>query len=142
MLQKLCAVIINDALHHSLERKIVDSAKLEKPVGIYLISVWMVINVLIMALLIPGDSADLNNYIEVILWIVSIGGLLTMRKVGAALAIVVLCVTLSTSMGIFLLAYYNNLMTEPVAYINALRMILNALAIVYMFRGVFANKFK
>ena len=108
----------------------------------YLIIAWMAINLLLMVLLIPGDSADLNNYIELILWSASIVGLWTMKKAGAALSTSVLCITLSTSMGIVLLAYYNNLMLEPVAYINALRIVINAAIIFYMFKNIFANKYK
>ena len=102
----------------------------------------MIVNIVLFALLIPGDPTDLNNYIEVILWVVSIAALFTMRKAGAAFATVVLCMTLSTSMGIVLLAYYNNLVMEPVAYVNALRIAINALAVVYMFKNIFAGKFK
>ncbi len=113
-----------------------------KTTATYLIIVWMTINILLLILMIPGDSADLNNYIELILWIVSIAGLWTMKKWGAALTTAVLCITLSTSMGNVLLTYYNNLMTEPVAYVNALRIIINAAIIVYLFKNIFAKKFK
>ena len=102
----------------------------------------MVINIIVFALLIPGDSTDLNNYIEPMLLGASIVGLLSMRKAGAAFATTTLCISLSTSMGILLLAYYENLMTQPVAYLNALRILLNAAAIVYMFKLIFANKFR
>jgi hypothetical protein len=102
----------------------------------------MVINTAIMLILIPGDPTDLNNYLEPILWVVSLIGLFTMTKAGAALATSVLCITLSTSVGIVFLAYYVNLMTEPVAYINVIRIAINAVAIVYMFKSIFAGKFK
>ena len=110
-------------------------------VGIYVVAVWMVINVLLLALLIPGDLPDLNNYIEVILFVAGIIGLLTMKKAGAAFATVVLTITLSTSMGIVLLSYYSNLTTEPVFYINALRIAINAALIVYMFKTIYAGKY-
>jgi hypothetical protein len=116
----------------------------EKPrrtIGIYLLLAWMVGNVAIFLLLIPGDSTDINNYVELVLWVGSAAGLLTMKKAGAALAVAVLCVTLGTSMGIVLLAYYNGLMMEPVAYINALRIVVNAVGAAYLFKLIFANKF-
>ncbi|MFA5365858.1 MAG: hypothetical protein WC325_11815 [Candidatus Bathyarchaeia archaeon] len=113
-----------------------------KTAATYLILAWMAINLLLMVLLIPGDIEDANNYVELILWSASIVGLWTMKKAGAALTTAVLCITLSTSMGIVFLAYYNNLMLEPVAYINALRIVINAAIIVYMFKNIFANKYQ
>ncbi len=114
----------------------------QRPAGIYLIIVWMIINIAVFALLIPGDSTDLNNYIEPILLSISIVGLLSMKKAGAAFATAVQSISLSTSMGILLLAYYQNLVTEPVAYLNILRIILNAISVVYLFKLIFANKFR
>jgi len=102
----------------------------------------MIVNIAVFALLIPGDSTDLNNYIEPILLGISIAGLFSLKKAGAAFATATLCISLSTSMGIVLLAYYQNLMTEPVAYLNILRIILNAVSIVYLFKLIFANKFR
>jgi hypothetical protein len=113
-----------------------------KSIGIYLIIIWAVINLLMMLLLIPGDAEDINNYLEVILWGLSIPALLVMRKTGAAFAIVTLCITLSTSMGILLLAYYEGMLAEAVGYVNALRIIINIIAIIYMFKLVFAGKFR
>lgn len=113
-----------------------------RPLGIYLLIAWMTINVLLFLILIPGDAADVNNYIEVILWTTAIASLLTMHKAGAAYTISVLCITLSTSMGIILLAYYEGMLTEPVGYINVLRIIVNIAAVVYLFKLVFANKFR
>ena len=88
-------------------------------------------------LLIPGDSQDPNNYIELMLWIPSITGLWLMKKWGAALTIATLCVTLGTSMGIVI--YYPSL--EAYALVNSLRIIVNVVGIVYLFRLVFAGKF-
>jgi hypothetical protein len=118
-----------------------EKQKPTKTPSIYLIIAWMTINLIMMILLIPGDSADVNNYIELILWAAAIMGLWSMKKAGAATATTVLCITLSTSMGIVLLAYYSNLMLEPVAYINTLRIAINTAIIVYMFKNIFANKF-
>jgi hypothetical protein len=122
----------------------------KRPSGIYIVVVWLVINIAVFALLIPGDTADLNNYIEPVLLAVSIVGLLLMKKVGAAFATATLCISLSTSMGIVLLNYYslptaetsevvNTLLTA--AGINALRIALNVVAVVYLFKLIFANKF-
>jgi hypothetical protein len=114
----------------------------KRPVGIYLIIVWMAINLVLLALMIPGDHSDLNNYIEPILWAASMAGLLTMKKAGAAFATSVLCITLSTSMFNVLIAYYTGNTGEPVAYVNALRIVINAVTVVYMFKSIFAGKFK
>ncbi len=109
---------------------------------IYLIVVWMVLNVALFALMLPGDPNDINNYIEPILWVFSIVGLLSMRKAGAALTVSVMCITLSTSMGIILLAYYAGAIGEAVTYVNALRIVINSAIIVYLFKAIFAGKFK
>ncbi|TFH23624.1 hypothetical protein E4G67_02885 [Candidatus Bathyarchaeota archaeon] len=45
---------------------------------------------------LSGDTADLNNWIEIALWITSIAGVLSYRKWGFAFAIFTLSYTLST----------------------------------------------
>jgi hypothetical protein len=90
------------------------ASKPKRPIGIYLIVVWMALNILLLALMIPNDPADLNNYIEPILWIASIIGLLSMKKFGAALTTSVLGITLGTSMWNVLIAYYTGNIGEPV----------------------------
>jgi hypothetical protein len=102
----------------------------KKPAGIYLLLVWMVLNVALLLLMIPGDSQDPNNYVELILWIPSIAGLWLMKKWGAALTIATLCITLSTIMGIIM--YYPSLETYA---------LVNTIGIVYLFRRVFSGKF-
>ena len=87
--------------------------------------------------IIPGDFEDPNNYIELMLWIPSIVGLLLMKKWGAALSISTMCTTLGTSMGIVL--YYPSL--EAYALINSLRIVVNLVGVVYLFKLVFAGKF-
>ncbi len=119
-----------------------EPAKSSRTLGVIVIAVWMILNLVLLALMIPGDLPDINNYIEVALWIAAAAGLLSMRKAGAAFAIAVLCITLSTSMGNVLLAYYYNVIGEPVAYVNALRIALNAVAIIYMFKQIFTGKFR
>ena len=94
----------------------------------------MTLNIALMTLVIlNGDAADLNNWIEIALWATSIAGLLTMRKWGVAFAIFTLTYTLSTSVGI--LIYYQ-------VWINAIRIIVNVPIIIYLFRTLFDNKFK
>ena len=102
--------------------------------AMFAVTFWMVINILLMILLIAnGDWQDLNNYIEIALWATAIPTLLSMKKWGAAFAIFTLSYTLSTSMGI--LIYYQ-------VWINALRVIINAAIIIYLFRTLFEGKFK
>jgi hypothetical protein len=102
----------------------------------------MILNIILFALMLPQDSTDINNYIELILWATSIAGLLSMRKAGVALTICILCITLSTSMGIILLAYYAGAIGQAVTYVNALRIAVNLAAVVYLFKGIFAGEFK
>ena len=114
----------------------------KRPVWLYFVLVWMVLNLVLLALMIPGDSTDLNNYVEVILWAASIGLLATMRKAGAAFAISVLCITLGTSMFNVFIGYYENLLNEPFVYVNALRIAVNVVVVAYLFKAVFDGKFK
>ncbi len=108
-------------------------SKSNRTLPIYLIAVWMAINVLLMLLILAGgDYMDLNNWIELGLWSLSIAGLLSMKKWGIAFATFTLCYTLSTSVGIII--YYQ-------VWLNALRVIINIPVIIYMFRTIFAVKF-
>jgi hypothetical protein len=101
---------------------------------VYPIVVWMILNILLMALsLLNGDTADLNNYIEIILWVGSIAGILSSRKWGLAFAIFTLTYTLSTSVGI--VVYYG-------IWINAIRVATNIPIIIYLFRELFEGKTK
>jgi hypothetical protein len=94
----------------------------------------MVLSIVVVTIsLLVGDTADLNNWIEIVLWITSIIGVLSMRKWGVAFSIFTLSYTLSTSMGIVI--YYQ-------IWINVLRIILNIPIIIYLFRELFAGKFK
>ena len=97
----------------------------------YLIILWMVTNIVLLLLLLPADYMDLNNWIELGLWISSIGALLSMRKWGIAFATFTLIYTLSTSVSI--LIYYQ-------VWLNALRVIINAAVIVYLFKSLLENK--
>ena len=94
----------------------------------------MALNILLVIVLIAsGDEEDFNNWIEIGLWASSIAGLLSMKKWGAAWTTFTLIYTLSTSMGIVI--YYQ-------IWLNAARVIVNAIIIVYMFKSIFENKFK
>jgi hypothetical protein len=98
---------------------------------VFAIAFWMAINIFLMITLITnGDWQDLNNWIEIALWAVSIPALLSMKKWGVAFAVFTLIYTLSTSMGI--LIYYQ-------IWINALRVIINATIIIYLFRRIFSK---
>ena len=110
----------------------------QRPPLIFLVAFWMAINIFLMiTILLNGDVADPNNWLEIALWAVSIGGLLSMRKWGVAFAIVTLVYTLSTSVGI--LSYY--LLVTPEVWPNALRVAINIPIIVYLFRGLFKGKY-
>jgi hypothetical protein len=112
---------------------------IKRPSLMFAIAFWMAINFFLMITLIAnGDAADLNNWIEIALWAISIPSLLLMRKWGGAFATFTLIYTLSTSVGI-LIYYYPN---SPEVWPNALRVIINAAIIIYLFRALFKNKFK
>lgn len=97
---------------------------------------WMVVNAsfMILELTVFGDYKDLNNSIELTLWILSIIGLYLTKKWGAALTIFALCYTLSASTG--------NVIYYSLWAINGPRIIINTAAIIYMFRLIFKNKFR
>ena len=97
----------------------------------YSIVFWMVINIVLMLLLLPSDYMDLNNWIELGLWALSIGGVLSKRKWGYAFAIFALSYTLSTSVGIII--YYQ-------IWLNGIRVIINVPIIAYLFKLVFGEK--
>ncbi len=98
---------------------------------LYAVTAWMLINTALMVLLVVnGDYMDLNNWIEIALWITAIPAVLSAKKWGFAFAIFVLAYTLSTSVGILL--YYQ-------VWINALRFI-NVPIAIYLFKQLFENK--
>lgn len=100
----------------------------------YVLTAWAAINILLIVLLtLSGDWADLNNYIEVTLWVLMIPALFSGKKWGAAFAIVVLVYTLSTSVGI--LIYYQ-------VWLNAVRVAVNIPAAVILFKAIFDGKFR
>lgn len=101
---------------------------------LFAIVVWMIVNILLMVTLIAsGDAEDLNNWIEISFWVISIPAILSTKKWGVAFAIFVLIYTLSTSVGI--LIYYQ-------IWLNAIRVIINLPIIIYLFNSFFHGKFK
>jgi hypothetical protein len=102
---------------------------LRRQPAFYAIAAWMAINILLMVMIIvSGDVEDLNNWIEIGLWVTAIPALLSTKKWGVAFALFVLIYTLSTSMGI--LIYYQ-------VWLNAVRVIINAAAVAYLFNAIF-----
>ena len=121
--------IIPKLIH--LEKPMTQTTK--RPAVMFAIAFWMAINIFLMITLIAsGDWQDLNNWIEIALWAISIPAVLSMKKWGVAFAIFTLIYTLSTSMGI--LIYYQ-------VWINALRVIINAAIIIYLFRRIFQEAY-
>ncbi len=106
---------------------------------LYAIVVWMVLNIILMvSSILGGDVQDLNNYIEIALWVAAIASLLSLRKWGFAFAIFTLTYTLSTSVGI--LIYY--LAVSPSVWPNIIRVLINVPLIVYLFKAIFEGRTK
>ena len=106
-------------------------AKTQRLPVIYAIVAWMILSIIIVTLsLLSGDTADLNNWIEIAIWITSIAGVLSSRKWGFAFAIFTLSYTLSTSMSNVI--YYG-------IWINAIRVIINIPITIYLFRRIFSK---
>ena len=85
----------------------------------------MAVNVLLMLMLLPDDYMDMNNWIELGLWISSIAGLVSSKKWGTALTVFTLIYTLSTSVSIVI--YYQ-------VWLNLVRVIVNSILTVYLFK--------
>jgi hypothetical protein len=108
--------------------------KVHRSPMLFAVAAWMAINIVLMALiLLGGDWMDMNNWIEIALWVTAIPALLSTKRWGAAFALFVLIYTLSTSMGI--LIYYQ-------VWLNAIRVVVNAALIVYLFNAIFKAKFR
>jgi hypothetical protein len=106
----------------------------KRPQITYMIVAWMAINIALMVLMVLGpDKVDLNNWLEIALWVSSIAGLISWRKWGIAFALFVLIYTFSTSMGI--LIYYQ-------IWLNSARVIVNGAVIIYLFKIIFEGKYK
>jgi hypothetical protein len=108
-----------------------DSKKLNRQ---FVIAAWAVVNIILMVMIrLGGDIEDLNNYIELALWTISIPAVLSSKKWGLALVIIVLVYTLSTSVGI--LIYYQ-------IWLNAVRVAINIPAMIHLFKVLFEGKIK
>ena len=94
----------------------------------YAIVAWMIINAVFMLLELTvfNDAADLNNSILLVLWLVSIAGLLLMKKYGGAIA--VFAVIYAFSFNAFNLIYFG----LPIALLNGTSAIINAAAAIYL----------
>ena len=111
-------------------------AENKRPVGIYAVLAWMIFNAVFYALelTIFNDAADLNNSIMLVLRVFSVIGLISVRKIGAALA---------TSTLIYALAFNTfNVIYYSIYLLNGTSAIINLIAAIYMFRIIFANKFR
>ena len=114
--------------------------KPKKSLAIYMVILWMAINTFLM---IPeiGVFNDYTYVIELVMWVTSLVGLWLMKKWGAALTITILCISLGTSISTVFVANYYNALLDKIALINALRVALNTVCVVYMFRSVFAKEY-
>ena len=114
--------------------------KTKRSLVIYLIMLWMAINAFLM---IPeiGLFNDYTYVIELVLWVASVVGLWLMKKWGAALTVAILCISLGTSLSTVFVAHYLSALLHPIALVNALRVVINLIGIVYMFKWVFAGEF-
>jgi hypothetical protein len=103
----------------------------------YAIVFWMIVNAVFMTLEVTifNDATDLNNSILLVLWILSIIGLLSMKKVGGALALFTLIYAFSFNA-------FNVIYFSEARVLNGASIIINAAAIVYMFTSIFQNRYK
>jgi len=100
----------------------------------YALAAWAVINILLMAMiLLSGDVEDLNNYIEIALWTLTVPAVLSGKKWGIAFVIFTLVYTLSTSVAIII--YYQ-------VWLNAIRVAINLPAAIYLFKVLIEGKFR
>ena len=119
-------------------------SEVQKPnrsIATYLVIIWMAINAFLM---IPelGVFNDYTYLIELIMWIASVIGLWLMKKWGAALTIAILCISLGTSMSTVFVGLYLATLLHWLVLLNLLRVVLNVIGIVYMFKSVFGKKFR
>ncbi len=82
-----------------------------------------------------NDAEDLNNSVLLILWVSSMIALFSMRKWGAAFTTFVF--VYAFSFNAFNVIYFPN-----TSLLNGISGVFNAVATVYMFKSIFANKFK
>ncbi len=104
----------------------------------YAILAWFIVNIIFMILEVTtfGDAADLNDWIILVLSAVSFAGLFTMKKLGAAAATFSLIYMFSFNA--FNVIYFSPFATT----LNGTSAIINAIATVYMFKSIFAGRFR
>ncbi len=98
----------------------------------------MVTNAIFMALEVTvlNDVADLNNSVLLVLWIISIVGLATMRKAGAAFA--TFSLTYAFAFNAFNVIYFHPTAT----LLKGTSAIINGIAMACMFRSILQNRFR
>ena len=111
--------------------------KPEKPSATFAVAAWMLANTVFMALELAvfNDATDLNNSILLILWMTSIIGMISMRKIGAT-------ITLFTLIYVFSFNAFNAIYYSEVIVLNGASVTINAVVTVYMFSIIFQDKFK
>lgn len=111
--------------------------KSHKSPAIYAILAWIAINAMffILELTVLGDYVHLNSSTELILWVISFASLFLMKKWGAAL--VTFTLTYSFAFNTFNFIYFSTM-----RLLNGTSAIINAIAIVYMFKSIFENRFE
>ncbi len=94
----------------------------------YAIVVWMLINVVFMALELTvfNDAADPNNSILLVLWVVSAASLLFIKKYGEAISVFTLIYAFSFNA--FNLLYFG----LSITLLNGISAIINLVAAIYL----------
>jgi hypothetical protein len=118
--------------------KIVDEEMLEnkhRSPTIYALLIWMLFNAIfyLAELTVFNDAVDLNNSIMLVLWVLSIVGLASMKKWGSALAAFTL--SYAFAFNVFNVIYYY------LYTLNGTSAVINAIALIVIFREIFSNKF-
>jgi hypothetical protein len=110
--------------------------KLKRSPAICALIVWMVINAIFMLLELTffNDAADPNNSILLLLWIISIVGLLFLGKYGIAISAFTL--TYAFAFNAFNLLYFGS----SIALLNGVSAIVNAFAIIYVLKSLVKEK--
>lgn len=113
-----------------------------RPLGVKLIGIWIFVNIVMLMYMALSHPGELNSFVEMVLWVPSIVGLWRMKKWGASLTLVTLAITLGISLNNLLLIYHSFLPVLTFVPINSFRVFLNSAAVVYLFTGIFAEKFE
>jgi hypothetical protein len=102
--------------------------KTKRTSATYAIVVWMLVNVVFMALELTvfNDAADPNNSILLVLWVVSAASLLLTKKYGEAISVFTLIYAFSFNA--FNLLYFG----LSIALLNGISAIINLAAAIYL----------